>query len=90
MSMNERGAYYHLLGDAGASVAVVVSMLAVRFTGFTIVDPLTAILITGLIILSAVERLRKSGVLFSQQSPVEPEQLRNALNAIERVEDLRV
>lgn len=70
MSLNERGAYYHLLGDAGASVAVVVSMLVVRVTGLTVVDPLTAVLIAGLIVWSAVKLLRESGVIFFQQSPV--------------------
>lgn len=93
MSLNERGAYYHLLGDAGASVAVIVSMLVVRFTGLTIVDPLTAVLIAGLIIWSAVKLLRASGVIFLQQSPVEPEQIREALHAldgVEHIEDLHV
>lgn len=93
MSLNERGAYYHLLGDAGASVAVIVSMFVVRFTGFTIIDPLTAVLIAGLIIWSAMKLLRESGMIFLQQSPVEPEQIRDALTAldgVERIEDLHV
>lgn len=93
MSLNERGAYYHLLGDAGASIAVIVSMLVVRFTGLSIVDPLTAILIAGLIIWSAVKLLRESGVIFFQQSPINPERIRTAidgLDGVERVEDLHV
>lgn len=93
MSLNERGAYYHLLGDAGASVAVVVSMLVVRVTGLTVVDPLTAVLIAGLIVWSAVKLLRESGVIFFQQSPVDPAAVRATLEAIdgvERTEDLHV
>ncbi|MDS0478374.1 hypothetical protein [Natrinema sp. 1APR25-10V2] len=43
MSLNERGAFYHLLGDAGASVPVIVSMLVIMFTDILIVDPLTAV-----------------------------------------------
>ncbi|QLG61410.1 cation diffusion facilitator family transporter [Halorarum salinum] len=93
MSLNERGAYYHLLGDAGASVAVVVSMLVVRFTGLTVVDPLTAVLIAGLIVWTAVRLLRESGGIFLQESPVDPEAVRGAvaaLDGVERVEDLHV
>lgn len=93
MSLNERGAYYHLLGDAGASVAVIISMLVIRFTDFTIIDPLTAVLIAGLIIWSAVKLLRESGVIFFQQSPFDPDQIRSALtavNGVEQVEDLHV
>lgn len=93
MSLNERGAYYHLLGDAGASVAVIVSMLALKFTGITIVDPVTAVLIAGLIVWSAWKLLWESGTIFFQQSPVAPEQIRTgveALNGVEQVEDLHV
>lgn len=93
MSLNERGAYYHLLGDAGASMAVIVSMLAVRFTGHIIIDPLTAVFIAGLIIWSAVKLLRESGAIFLQQSPIDPEEIRDSITAIdgvERVEDLHV
>lgn len=93
MSLNERGAYYHLLGDAGASVAVIVSMLVVRFTEITVVDPVTAVLIAGLIVWSAVKLLRESGTIFFQGSPVRPEPVREALEAlegVERVEDLHV
>ena len=93
MSLNERGAFYHLLGDAGASVAVIVSMLVIKFTGLTIVDPLTAVLIAGLIIWSAVKLLRESGAIFFQQSPIDPDDVREALTALDgvaAVEDLHV
>ena len=93
MSLNERGAFYHLLGDAGASVAVIVSMLVIKFTGFTIVDPLTAVLIAGLIVWSAVKLLRESGAIFFQQSPVDPDEVREVLatlDGVAEVEDLHV
>ena len=93
MSLNERGAFYHLLGDAGASVAVIVSMLIVQFTGLTIVDPLTAVFIAGLIVWSAVKLLRESGAIFFQQSPVDLDDVREALAALDgvaAVEDLHI
>ena len=93
MSLNERGAFYHLLGDAGASVAVIVSMVVVMFTDFLIIDPLTAVLIAGLIVWSALILLRESGAIFFQQSPVDPDEVRSsieALDGVQSVEDLHV
>lgn len=93
MSLNERGAYYHLLGDAGASVAVIVSMLVIRFTGIAFVDPLTAVVIAGLIVWSAVKLLRESGTIFFQRSPVSLDRVREALvdlDGVVRVEDLHL
>jgi cobalt-zinc-cadmium efflux system protein len=93
MSLNERGAYYHLLGDTGASLAVIISMLIIRFTGITIIDPITAIVIAVLIVWSAVKLLRESGSIFFQQSPIQPERIQETLESlagIERVEDLHV
>ena len=93
MSLNERGAFYHLLGDAGASVAVIVSMLVIKFTGLTIIDPLTAVLIAGLIVWSAVKLLRESGAIFFQRSPVDPDEVREVLkdlDGVAAVQDLHV
>lgn len=88
MSLNERGAFYHLLGDAGASVAVIVSMLVVRYTDFYLVDPATAVIIAGLIVWSAVILLRESGAIFFQQSPIEPEDVESAVESLDGVEDV--
>lgn len=93
MSLNERGAFYHLLGDAGASVAVIVSMLVIMYTNTLIVDPLAAVLIAALIIWSAVILLRESGAIFFQQSPVDPDEVRTSLlelDGVEGIEDLHV
>jgi cobalt-zinc-cadmium efflux system protein len=93
MSLNERGAFYHLLGDAGASVAVIVSMLVIQFTDIYFLDPATAVIIAGLIVWSAVILLRESGAIFFQQNPVDSEDLRaslESLQSVETVEDLHV
>ena len=93
MSLNERGAFYHLLGDAGASVAVIVSMLVIMYTDLLIIDPLTAVLIAGLIVWSAAILLRESGAIFFQQSPVDVDEIRSsieALDGVQSIEDLHV
>lgn len=93
MSLNERGAFYHLLGDAGASVAVIVSMLVLMVSDLYVVDPATAVVIAGLIVWSALLLLRESGAIFFQESPVDSDAVRTAiesLEGVEAVEDLHV
>ncbi|MFC7164847.1 cation diffusion facilitator family transporter [Halospeciosus flavus] len=85
MNLNEKGAYYHLIGDTGASVAVIVSMLIIEFTGSTLADPITAVLIAVIIIWSAVKLLRESGEIFFQRSPVSVEDVETRLEELEGV-----
>jgi len=91
MSLNERGAFYHLLGDAGGSIAVIVSVLVIEFTGVRVLDPITAVLIAALIAWSAGKLLRGSGAIFLQRTPVDIDETRAALaraDGIEGVDDL--
>lgn len=88
MSLNERGAFYHLLGDAGASVAVIVSTLVVGITGVRVVDPVTAVLVAGLIVWSALRLLRESGAIFFQRSPVDVAAVRAAIESLDGVESV--
>jgi len=93
MSLNERGAFYHLLGDAGGSVAVIVSTVVVEVTGVRIVDPITAALIAVVVTWSAVKVLRGSGAIFLHRSPLDTGEIRTHLLGIEgvqSVEDLHV
>ncbi len=85
MSLNERGAFYHLLGDAGGSVAVIVSVLVVEVTGLRIVDPLTAALIAVVVTWSAIEVLRGSSAIFFLESPVESHEIRARLRELDGV-----
>ena len=91
MSLNERGAFYHLLGDAGGSLAVIVSVLAIRYTGIRLLDPITAGLIALLVVWSAGKLLRGSGEIFLHRAPFDVEAVREAIadvEGVERVADL--
>jgi len=85
MSLNERGAFYHLLGDAGGSVAVIVSTAVIELTGYQIIDPITAGLIAVVIIWSAGKVLRGSGAIFFHRSPFDQSEVRKNLQEIEGV-----
>jgi cobalt-zinc-cadmium efflux system protein len=93
MSLNERGAFYHLLGDAGGSIAVIVSTVAVAVMDLPVIDPLAAILIAVLVLWSAGRVLRESSSILLQRSPVPLDDLRAAVVGIDgvvAVEDLHV
>ncbi|MXR43060.1 cation diffusion facilitator family transporter [Halobaculum sp. WSA2] len=88
MSLNERGAFYHLLGDAGGSIAVIVSTVAVALFDLPIADPAAAILIAVLILWSAGRVLRESTSILLQRSPIASDELEAELTAIEGVEQI--
>lgn len=93
MSLNERGAYYHLLGDAGGSVAVIVATLAVWLADLPVADPIAAVLIAVLILVTAGRVLRESTGILLQRSPVALDAVREdllAIEGVERVDDLHV
>ncbi|TMT85485.1 cation transporter [Haloterrigena sp. H1] len=85
MSLNEKGAFYHLLGDAGGSVAVIVSVLAIELTGIRIIDPITAALIAVVVAWSAATVLRGSGEIFFLKTPLEIDEIRSHIRDIEGV-----
>lgn len=93
MSLNEEGAFYHLLGDTGASVAVIVTMIFIAVADLRIADPVTAVLIAGLVIWSAARVLRDSTSLLLERSPVSIAEVRSAISEtenIESVEDIHI
>jgi len=93
MSLNERGAFYHLLGDAGGSVAVIVSTIAVAVFDLPVADPAAAVLIGVLVLWSAGTVLRESTSILLQRSPTSPADLRERLadlEGVEAIDDLHV
>ena len=52
--INVRGAFLHMAADAAVSAGVVVSALIIIMTGWTVVDPIVAILVSAVIALSAL------------------------------------
>jgi cobalt-zinc-cadmium efflux system protein len=59
--LNVRSAFLHVLGDALASVGVIVAGVIILFTGWTVVDPLISVLI-GLIIFTGSGRVLRESV----------------------------
>ena len=58
--INLRGAYLHMVADAAVSVGVVLAALAIRFTGWFWLDPVTSIVIALVIVAGTWGLLRDS------------------------------
>ena len=68
-SLNARGAYLHVMGDALGSVAALSAALVIRFTGWTVADPLVSIALSLLILVGAWRLLRESTDILLEAVP---------------------
>lgn len=94
-SLNVRGAYLHVLGDALASGGTVVAAFVIRTTGWTAADPLASLLTTLLIIAGAWSLVRESVNVLLEAAPahIQLDRVRERLATIpdvESVHDLHV
>lgn len=89
-SMNEKVVKLHLLEDVLGWVAVLVGAVVIKFTGWTVIDPVLSILITIYILYNVLKRLKKTLHIFLQGTPdgVDVEQIKKKLNKINNVASL--
>jgi cobalt-zinc-cadmium efflux system protein len=94
-SLNVRGAYLHVLGDALGSVGAVTAAGIIALTGWTLADPIVSILLSFLILVGAARLLRDSTDILLESVPRHvsmPEVQRRmlAVPGVEAVHDLHV
>jgi cobalt-zinc-cadmium efflux system protein len=68
-SLNMRGAYLHVLGDALGSVGAVAAAVIIALTGWTPADPIVSIFLSILILLGAARLLRDSTDILLESVP---------------------
>ncbi len=68
-SLNIRGAYLHILGDALSSVGVVIGGIVILYTGWYLIDPILSILISLVIIYGAWALVRESVNILLESAP---------------------
>ena len=68
-NLNLRAAYLHVLSDLLGSLAALLAATIIIFTGWTRIDPLLALLVAGLIVVSAGSLLIKSAHILLEGSP---------------------
>jgi cobalt-zinc-cadmium efflux system protein len=93
--LNIRGAYLHMLADAGVSVGVVVAGVVIRLTEWAWVDPAVSLAIVVLITIGTWNLLRQSLALALDAVPeeIEPTEVRTflaGLPGVSEVHDLHI
>lgn len=58
--MNIRGAYLHMVADAGVSLGVVLAGVVILLTGWQMIDPVLSVLIVAVILIGTLSLLRDS------------------------------
>lgn len=89
-SLNVEGAFLEVLADTLGSLGVIAAALIIRFTGWTLVDPLIAAAI-GLFVVPRAARLGGQALSMLMQhapSAIDVERVRARLLSIEGVDDL--
>ena len=94
-SLNVRGAYLHVLGDALASVGVVLAAAVVLWTGWTLADPLAGVAIALVIVPRTWGLLRQAVNVLLEGTPPhldlgEIEAAMRGVSGVRRVHDLHV
>lgn len=89
-SLNMRGAYLEVLGDALGSVAVVVAALVVVTTGFLRADPVATLVIAAVIVPRALSLASEAVHVLLEGTPpgVDPEEIRRHLLEVPGVVDV--
>ena len=89
-TLNERGAYLHLLEDVLGWAAVLVGGILIHYTGWAVVDPLLSMAISVYILVNAIGTLKKGTGILMQKDPagIDAQAVRTRLMAIPHVEDL--
>jgi cobalt-zinc-cadmium efflux system protein len=88
--LNTRSAFLHVLGDALASVGVIIAGIAILLTGQQWIDPLVSILISGLIMLSSGRLLKETIHILAEGIPegMSATEVSNSIKSVPGVEEI--
>jgi cobalt-zinc-cadmium efflux system protein len=89
-SLNLRGAYLHILGDALSSLGVVAAGLVIYFTGWYMVDPILSVIISLVILRGAFVLVKDSTNILLEAVPkdVDLGEVERVVRSIPGVKDL--
>lgn len=88
--LNIRGAFLHMIADAGVSLGVVITGVIIIFTGWTIADPLISLVIAAVIVWSTWGLMRDALALSLNAVPrhIDLEKVRAYLCALPNVKEV--
>ncbi len=93
--LNIRGAFLHMVADAGVSVGVVIAGVAIIFTGWLWLDPVVSLMIVIIIFIGTWGLLKESFNLALDAVPkhIDPKEVKNFLSnlpGVSQVHDLHI
>lgn len=68
-SLNQRAVNLHMLEDVFGWIVVLIGAVVMRFTNFTLIDPLLSVGVSVFILINAVKNLKEIGDLFLEKTP---------------------
>lgn len=85
--INTRGAFLHMMADTLVSVGVVVSGIVIKYTGWTVVDPIIGLVIAVVILVSTWELLSESLRMSTDAVPegYDADDIRDRISSVEGV-----
>jgi cobalt-zinc-cadmium efflux system protein len=88
--INIRGAFLHMLGDLIGAAAIVAGAIVIRLTGWTRIDPILSILISGLVVWTAWDIIRESLNILLEGLPrgLHLREVKDAIRGVEGVLDV--
>lgn len=89
-SLNIKGAYFHMLGDAISSLGVIGAGLIILLTGWVMADPIVSIGIAGIILMGAYRLVKEAVDILMESTPKEIEllEVHRAISAVEGVKEV--
>ncbi|MEE8402074.1 MAG: cation diffusion facilitator family transporter [Candidatus Hydrothermarchaeaceae archaeon] len=93
--LNIRSAFLHVLGDALASLGVIIGAVIIILTGNTIVDPIISVLIGIIIVFGSLRVIKESLHILLEGTPrhIDPKKVSNAIlgvDGVKNVHDLHI
>jgi cobalt-zinc-cadmium efflux system protein len=88
--LNMRGAFLHMLADAGVSVAVIIAAAGIMLTGWQWLDPAASLLISVVILIGTWRLLREALRLSLNAAPrhIDPADVRRFLQELPEVTEV--
>jgi cobalt-zinc-cadmium efflux system protein len=87
-SLNIRGAYLHIVGDALSSVGVIIGGVVILYTGWYLIDPILSVLISFVIIYGSWALVKESVSILLESAPAHIN-IATVAAEIEKIEGVR-
>ncbi len=89
-SINQKAVNLHMLEDVLSWSVVLIGAVAMRLTGFTLIDPIMSIGVSVFIFINAIRNLKEIAELFLEKAPhnITPAEIQNCVQKIDGVIDV--